>query len=319
MIIITQALQTYYLLLDINIVLAYSFLAFAALILIIAVLYPTMKFMLLPKATVLPTKEDYETNPGKRKVMLDFLKQNKTLRRQLVTEGRSIAFDDNTTDEEIEVSIKILNNEAEKVIRSNASRVFITTTISQNGSLDAIFVLVHLTKMIWHVASIYHQRPGVKNLLKIYFNVIGTIFLTRSLEDLELLDEQLEPVMTLLFGSFLSSVIPGVQTAVNLVLNSAIQGSANAYLTLRVGLIAQEFIVNEQKKDKRTIRKSAAVRALPMLGTIVNDNRKIIQSNVIRLAKKVSKDRYTKGRDWTNGLFKKGEEKTGENEYINPE
>ena len=237
--------------------------------------------------------------------MLDFLRQNKTLRLQLKSQERTITFDENTTNEEMETSIKILNTEAEKVIRANASRVFITTTISQNGSLDALFVLVHLTRMIWHVATIYHQRPGMKNLLKIYFNVLATIFLARSLEDLEVLDEQLEPIMSLLFGSFLSSVIPGVQTAVNLVLNSAIQGSANAYLTLRVGLIAQEFIINEERRDKRTVRKSAAIRALPMLGTIVNDNRKIIQNNVIKLAKKVSKERYTKGRNWSNGLFRK--------------
>jgi len=305
LLIMTQAVQTYYLLLDINAILAYGFLVLGLLLLLYVVIYPTVKFLLLPKATVLPGKEAYQRDPGKRKMILTYLRENKTLRARLVQEDKNISFDENTTDEEIETALTMLNGEAEKIIRSNASRVFIATTISQNGSLDAIFMLIHMTKMVWQVASLYHQRPGIGKLIKIYINVLATLFLTRSLEDLELLDEQLEPMISLMFGSVLTSLVPGVQTAVNLLLNSAIQGSANAYLLLRVGLMAQEFIINEETVDKRKIRKSATLRALPMLGSVVNDNRKIIQATVVKLAKKVSKDSYTKSRDWTNGLFNK--------------
>ena len=305
LIVITQAVQTYYLLLDINPFLAYSFLVLGLLLLLYVIIFPTFKFFLLPRAGVLPAKEAYRQDPAKRKIVLDFLQKNQALDAALRREEKTIAFDEHTTIEEIDSSLKLLHTEGEKIIRENASRVFITTTISQNGSLDAIFMLVHITKMVWQVATLYHQRPGIGKVMKIYFNVLATLFLTRSLEDLELLDEQLEPMISLMFGSFLTSLVPGVQTAVNLLLNSAIQGSANAYLSLRVGLIAQEFIINEEREDKRTIRKSATLRALPMLGTVVNDNRKIIQSTVIKLAKKISKESYTKSRNWTDGWFKR--------------
>jgi len=305
LVVITQGIQTYHLLLDINIILAYSFLILGVLLFLYVVIYPVVTFFILPKAAVLPKKETYQKDPAKRKIILDYLRKNRALADALQREDKTISFDEHTTDEEIESSLQMLHNEGEKIIRENASRVFITTTISQNGSLDAVFMLVHITKMVWQVATLYHHRPGIGKLVKIYINVLATLFLTRSLEDLELLDEQLEPMLSILFGSFLTSLVPGVQSAVNLLLNSAIQGSANAYLSLRVGLIAQEFIINEEVDDKRKIRKSATLRALPMLGTVVNDNRKIIQTTVAKLAKKISKESYTKSRNWTNGIFKK--------------
>lgn len=313
LIVMTQAVQTYYLLLDINVILAYSFLVLGLLLMIYVVIYPTVKFLLLPRAAVLPGKEAYQTDPGKRKMILNYLRENNALKTCLIREDKTIIFDETTTDEEIETALTMLNTEAEKIIRSNASRVFIATTISQNGSLDAIFMLIHMTKMVWQVATLYHQRPGIGKLIKIYINVLATLFLTRSLEDLELLDEQLEPMISLMFGSVLTSLVPGVQTAVNLLLNSAIQGSANAYLLLRVGLIAQEFIINEEAVDKRKIRKSATIKALPMLGSVVNDNRKIIQATVVKLAKKVSKDTYSKSRNWSTSWFMKDEDKSNGN------
>jgi len=264
-----------------------------------------VKFLLLPQAKALPSKEAYQRDPAKRKILVNFLKDNQALAATLEEEGKTIAFDEDTSLEEIETALALLHKKGEKIIRENASRVFITTTISQNGSLDAVFMMVHITKMIWQVATLYHQRPGIGKLVKIYLNVLATLFLTRSLEDLELLDEQLEPMLSLMFGSFLGSLVPGVQAAVNLLMNSAIQGSANAYLSLRVGLIAQEFIINEERQDKRKIRKSATLRALPMLGTVVNDNRKIIQTTVVKLGKKISKEGYNKSRSWTGGLFNK--------------
>ena len=303
LIVITQALQTYYLLLDMNRFLAYGFLILGLLLLLSLIIYPTIRFLLLPEAKTLPRKEAYQQDPAKRKDLVNYLKENQALTAILEEEGKTIAFDEDPSLEEIEAALELLHKRGEKIIRDNASRVFITTTISQNGSLDAVFMMVHITKMIRQVAVLYHQRPGIGKLVKIYVNVLATLFLTRSLEDLELLDEQLEPMLSIMFGSFLGSLVPGVQAAVNLLMNSAIQGSANAYLSLRVGLIAQEFIINEERGDKRKIRKSATLRALPMLGTVINDNRKIIQSTVVKLGKKISKEGYNKGRSWTNGIF----------------
>lgn len=178
--------------------------------------------------------------------------------------------------EEIQRALLVLDSEANKVVRSGASSVFITTAISQNGSLDSLFVLSSLGRIIWEIAHIYNQRPGIRELLYLYGNIFATVLMARGVEDMDLLDDQLEPVIASVLGGSLGSLIPGAVYVTNLLVNSISEGSVNALLTLRVGSMAKRYSASITEVDKKLLRRSASLEAIGMLGAIIKDNTQLV-------------------------------------------
>jgi hypothetical protein len=95
---------------------------------------------------------------------------------------------------------------------------------------------------------------------------MSTAFLATELDDADL-SEQIQPVLTSVLGSA-AGVVPGLQAATALFVNSVVSGTANAYLTLRVGIIAREYSRALVRPRKAALRKSAVVQAAGMLGSI---------------------------------------------------
>src|SRR5690606_13585436 len=124
---------------------------------------PVYMFLRLPKPLLPP---DTEEGP-------EFAEYLDRLRRRLATnphlQGVSLA-----TRSEIEVALKSLDAIAEERTKAAASQVFVTTAISQNGSLDSFLVLGAQSKLILEIARIYYQRPTVRDLLSLYSNVAAT-------------------------------------------------------------------------------------------------------------------------------------------------
>lgn len=179
----------------------------------------------------------------------------------------------------IEKAHGVLRKKADQKIRAGASSVFLTTAISQNGSLDGLFMLVSLTKMIYQVAKIYYQKPTARELIYLYSNVFATVMLARSIEDLDLLDEQLEPVLAGILGGSLGSLLPGTVYVTNLLVNSITEGSMNTFLYLRVGAMAKRYSESIVQIDKKAVRRSATLEAVSLMGGVVKENSgKVIKS-----------------------------------------
>src|SRR5690606_2286706 len=64
---------------------------------------------------------------------------------------------------EVEAALTQLDLVADARVRASASQVFMTTAVSQNGSLDAILVLAAQSRLILEVARIYYQRPTFRD------------------------------------------------------------------------------------------------------------------------------------------------------------
>jgi hypothetical protein len=171
--------------------------------------------------------------------------------------------------EEIEHALVVLDSAADQRSRAAASQIFITTAISQNGSLDALLVLAAQSKLILEIARVYYQRPTVRDLLFLYTNVGATAFIAGELEDIDL-SEQIQPVLTSVLGSA-AGAIPGLGAATNLFVNSVVTGTGNAFLTLRVGSICKQYCRATVLPQRRTIRRMAVVEAASMLGLIARD------------------------------------------------
>jgi len=184
--------------------------------------------------------------------------------------GRSVI----ASKDDVEQALQTLDKKAEEVIKKTASRIFITTAISQNGKLDGLIVLSAQSKLIFEIARIYYQRPSIRNLLNLYANVALMVFLASELEDVDL-SEYIQPVLTGLLGSA-AGTLPGFQVASIFLVSSVLSGSSNAFLTLRVGAITKQYCRSLVIPSKREIRRNATLEATKMLGTIVTDGTKKI-------------------------------------------
>jgi hypothetical protein len=60
-------------------------------------------------------------------------------------------------------------------------------------------------------------------------------------------------------------------SGVQLLANSVVSGAANAFLTLRVGMIAKQYCNCLVHVDKKSLRRAATAQAAKLLGRIVRD------------------------------------------------
>lgn len=165
------------------------------------------------------------------------------------------------TIEEFESALRTLDRQADDVVTSAASAVFLSTALLQSGRLDGLVVLVAQTKLIWQVAHVYYQRPSLRDFARLYANVASTAFIAAGIEDIDV-----DVLLGTVFGSTVAA-IPGM----HLLASSILSGSANAFLTLRVGMITKEYCRCTMKVERKGVRRMATVQAAKLIGTIVKE------------------------------------------------
>ena len=272
-VIINQLIQFSAILGDIHPVLGQISLVTFLLITVAAVLAPVWLYIKLPGRLIPPdSDEGAEYDRYIEKI-------SKRLNSNPIVKNDSVS-----GEEGVKEAIRQLDIESDKSIKRTANRAFITTAISQNGALDALFILGLQFRLIWEIAHIYAQRPTIKDLSYLYTNVMVTAFIASSIDEAEYY-EIVESSMSQGIGSMLSFV-PGT----TMVINSVITGSSNAFLTLRVGKVAQQYCGTLVKKRRQSIRNSATAEAAKMLAGIVYDGTKIVVKHIgkapLRLASK---------------------------------
>jgi len=189
-----------------------------------------------------------------------------------------------TTDADIEKAFALLDEKANVIIRNTASSIFVSTAISQNGRLDAIMVLMAQTKLVWQITHLYFQRPTLKQMAKLYANIAGTTFVASELDDMNLA-RYIEPGLSTILGTSVLKLVPGAQVAASIITNSIIEGTANSFLTLRVGVITRRYCTALEPQEKWSLRKSASLEAAKMLGTIAVNCAELISKSVIDATK----------------------------------
>lgn len=233
------------------------------------------EFIKLPKEIDLAdgaSPEDYEAYVI---TCLDRLKNNPSL-QAWDFDWESIQ--DQEAIEQVQAAHQVLREHSIDLIKTQAETVFLSTAISQNGSLDAMTVLVVLTKMVWQLIKTYDTRPSLAKIVAIYTNVATTILMARGLEDLDLIEAQIEPLISSILGGSLLSMIPGSVSVTNLIANSILEGSINSLLTLRVGIVTIDYLASVKDTDSSKVKRSASLEATKLLGSIIKDGSvKVIQ------------------------------------------
>ncbi|MEQ8584055.1 MAG: DUF697 domain-containing protein [Marinoscillum sp.] len=245
--------------------------------------WPVLLFLKLPRAISLPTSAD--ELPRYRQQLLKRLKKNELLRAEGLQPQQV---------EDLQESILVLNQSANKVIQQTATAVFLTTSVSQNGKLDALTILATQSRMVWKIAHIYYQRPSLRELMYLYSNVAGSSFLASEIEDLDI-SQQVEPVISSFLKNSAGKSIPVIGPTANIILDSLLEGSTNAFLTLRVGNIALKYCACNEVMDKKSIRKSAFTESASQLKGIVMKSSGQIMTGLLKATRKAGVDTLKSG------------------------
>jgi hypothetical protein len=179
---------------------------------------------------------------------------------------------------EIESALERLAAEAEGVTRQAATRVFLATALLQNGRLDGLVVLATQIRLVWRIAGIFYQRPSPRHIAYLYSNVAGTVFVATGLEEIDFA-EMVKPLVFSVAPA-LQGGVPGLSGVGALLVNSLSSGAANAFLTLRVGAVAQRYCGTTMKPERSVIRRSATASAATHLGRIVAENAAFVVKSV---------------------------------------
>lgn len=239
---------------------------------VIVIVSPVVLYLRLPAALIPPAEAagpEYE----------EYLAR---LRRRLAANPR-LRGRDLESDEELAAALADLGTEAERIVRDTAKMVFISTALMQNGRLDGAVVLATQVRMVWQVASVYYQRPSPRQLLYLYSNVGVTALLAASLDDIDFA-ELVTPIVVSVVPS-LKGAVPGLQGMSTLLVNSLASGSANAFLTLRVGAVARQYCEATSTLSRPAVRRSATTAAASHVGRIARENGLLVVKGTWRAVK----------------------------------
>ena len=176
------------------------------------------------------------------------------LRRNPRFTGRALE-----TEADLESALAELERAAEAVANRHASQVFLGTAVSQYGSLDALIVAVTQARMVWEIGHVFQQRASLRHLGYLYANVLATSLVASRLERVDL-SEYLRPVLVGVLGQSVAT-IPGVSALSGHVSNAAFQGSVNAFLTLRIAMVAIAYSRATVRPERNAVWRTAIARA----------------------------------------------------------
>ncbi|MEM8895289.1 MAG: DUF697 domain-containing protein [Bacteroidota bacterium] len=277
-----QVSQIYLVLLSINSTLAYAVTGILAIGLIILLCTPVVMFLKLP-APLSPPSSLAEVEQFRDRMQQRFRKN-----KFLIEKGLS--------NSSVDEGLTALHAEADARIKKTANTVFLATAISQNGKLDALTVFVTQSRLVWDLAHLYYQRPGLKDIARLYANVGAATFLASQIEEIDI-SEQMEPVIRSLFKGMTTQSVPLVGNSASIVIDSLLEGTTNAFLTLRVGIIARNYCSGSYFDSRKSAKLSAFKEASGMLGSIVVSASKSVIAGILQATKRTGAKTVKSGVD----------------------
>jgi hypothetical protein len=249
------------------------------------VVYPTLQLLRLPGALVRPQEAD---GPDWEKFVRRYARRlagnslvrlgypgfadlqaalaDKDSARAPATTTPQIRGARSPLETEIQKTLAHLDRRAQEVIARHAAAVFTATAVSQSGRLDSAIVISAQFRMVKEVAEIYYQRPRPRELWALYANVGASAFVAGEIQDSEVLAVLGAPVTAGITGFI---PVAGADPLVSLLVTSLLDGSANAFLTLRIGALARRYCGVRLEGDRRVLARSASLEAAGLLSGVV--------------------------------------------------
>lgn len=168
---------------------------------------------------------------------------------------------------------KSIKPQLNKIIINEAKTVLISTAICQSARFDMITVFSVNLKMIKNLVEKCGFRPSMKNLSKLTVNVFSTALIAEGLENINI--EDIVPKSSL---EFLNNM-PYIGT----IIESVVQGAANAIMTLRIGCVCRRYLFTDGNIiTKEEIRKQAYKEAMKLIPIVVADTITFFPKKVVK-------------------------------------
>lgn len=180
---------------------------------------------------------------------------------------------------------KTIKKDIKKIVVDNAKNTLYLTSLSQNGVVDLLIVIVTNFRMLKQIVVRCGYRPSFVRLLKFYLNVSFHALVADGVQRMDI-------------SSLLSDSVKGLAKPV---VGSLLEGSVNAFFMLRSGFLARNYILEEYSdvRGKERITSSAFLEAASVLpdltiATVVKPIAGAISSTVVSPTKKAVKKLFSK-------------------------
>ncbi|MDE6241607.1 MAG: YcjF family protein [Anaeroplasmataceae bacterium] len=259
---------------NISVYLEYGFYGLVVLLFYFVILQPIIIILKSPSLSIATSLD--QNNPKAvaiyKKVAKNIVKSNE------LPEEEKILLTQYKNKEELLFNLqyvfdKTVKGQLNRIIIHDAKTVMISTAICQSARFDMITVFAVNVKMIKELVVQCGFRPSMKNLSKLTINVFGTALIAEGLENLKL--EDIMPKSSL---DFLNNM-----PYLGVVLESVIQGAANALMTLRIGCVCRRYLFSDGSViTKEDIRKQAYKETLKLLPMVVADTISFFPKRIVR-------------------------------------
>lgn len=196
-----------------------------------------------------------------------------------------------------------------QLITSWAASTFMITTVSQNGKFDTISIIYLNFRMIADIVRAAGFRPSKRQLFKLYTNVLVTSLMTFVLSgaldnvgDLTPFDNLDEDAAAdaatdaaldddTAFSSY--AILKGIKIP-GVVIGSALDGAANALMTLRIGYITASYLRQgasafKGMAAKRSIKRQAMKDAVVSLPSVIVAGSSVVGKTATNVLLKIFK------------------------------
>jgi len=224
-IIFREFLELYIMIKQIKPIFGYAFLGVIISFIVYFIVVPIIMLFTLPKAYGPVTDKSKEPDLIKKRV--ENFKKNKFL----IKKGFDI---ENLTasQESYNKIIKILETECEHIRKRHVSQMFYSTSIAQNGFLDAIFILSGSINHIKSIFILYNGRVSNRDLYRILKKIYYAMAIGGS--------EGVEYATKEIFSKFATEGLKSIPF-IDKILASIADGLVNATLLTRISYITEKY------------------------------------------------------------------------------
>jgi len=249
---------------------------------VIAVMYVCCSIFVLQKPLLLPESASKDEVTAYSELFVIRLKKNSFLK------GHGFTCE---TKQEIHDATIALEAEANRLIEETSKRVFVGTATSQNGRLDTLIVFALITHLVYRITKLYAQRPHMRDLCTLYKNVAATAFFAGAVEDI-VVEEYTQQIIAPIVATSALGAIPGAQSVASVVTTSILDGSMNALLTMRCGIITRNYVaahVHPEIDGRKELRRAATKEAAAMFVRTSGDTIATVAQLLVSSASKTVK------------------------------
>ncbi len=188
-------------------------------------------------------------------------------------------------------------------IKEWAKTVFVVTAVSQNGKMDSLAVIGINLRLISDIVKASGFRPTKPQMIKLYIKVLTTSLITyitssvltdaMDFDPTDVVDDVSDAasdsvdVDGLDIGSSLVAKLRKLPLA-GVLLESAIEGTINALMTLRIGYVTKAYLMQGPDalsgiKAKRKVKRQAIKESFKAFPSVIADTGAMVGNNVVKV------------------------------------